>query len=753
MSSIDLVESFTSADLRVHSDPWFWLSRTGLPYWWLLQRAVVAQLVSCGLSPLEIEEVRRGPLPADEVERLGRTLDFDGDTLHVRGDRARPLPLPLAIAGLLEHARDESPHRGSSYMFTDRDGGRVCAVGLIENMQRHAATRGFPGAAARWRRTFLDALAALPYEDGTYEVLRGLCWQGEAPPAEDLREAMMAIHPLGRPNRRNTLVQAIREVPPLAAEIRALTGRRKLAPDDIRKLRLRRFREVHGFWQGNWFDAVAAANWFGVSRSVFDGWVAEAEGRPPDRASAVTRGVRDFVLREFDPERFGKDWVGFHRALERKGFERHYLVTERILRQAGLQNPAGLKAPDQGPSGSAGLRELAVEDAELVLLEFDPARHHDWKAFHAGLQARYGFAYDVGVLVEFLRSKGFVRTIPGIAPQVRARILAEYDPLRFRSTELFVRDLVGLGFAVDRHRLEQLLREAGCEKPMSAWRTVVLAEYAKGGFDDWQTLLDRITAELGFPYCRQTFVKMLSGAGHEPPKPARLDPRWRVEALEAFDAERPRSYQSLHKKLVALGFPYGCDTLTIFLRGEGRILAARSTMSEEAERMVRENYDPARFRSWKNYHAHLKTLGFPHKYYVLIEFVRGCDLPPPDRPLISRAMRELTLSEFDRLVPEGLLAFHRHMQGLGFGPSRETLSTLLAQEGRSFAAKTDWRPQVVEDARRAAPIRNLRAFYRDARPPVSYAALRLVLSDAGVEIPTRGRRRDRGTTVGAGRCR
>lgn len=286
MASIDLVLPFGAAELRTHLDPWFWLSQPKLPYWWLAQRAVVAGLVTCGLSPLEIEEIRRGPLPAAEAEALGRTSDFDGDVLHVRGARARRLPLPAAIAGMLEHAAGASPHRGSEFMFTGMAGGRLGAGGLIDNMQRHAATREFPDAAARWRRTFLDALAALPYDDGIYQTLRGLRWEGDAPSVEQLREAMMAIHPLGKPYRSNTLVQAIRQVPPLAAEIRALAERRELSAGAIRSLKTRRFREVCELWDERWFDGVAAAH-FSAWRGGFS-----TAGSPRPRASPRPRRTR-----------------------------------------------------------------------------------------------------------------------------------------------------------------------------------------------------------------------------------------------------------------------------------------------------------------------------------------------------------------------------------------------------------------------------------------------------------------------------
>jgi hypothetical protein len=56
-------------ELRVHVNPWFWLSQPNLPYWWLVQRAVVAGLLTCGLAPLEIKDIRYGPLPPEEVER------------------------------------------------------------------------------------------------------------------------------------------------------------------------------------------------------------------------------------------------------------------------------------------------------------------------------------------------------------------------------------------------------------------------------------------------------------------------------------------------------------------------------------------------------------------------------------------------------------------------------------------------------------------------------------------------------------
>jgi hypothetical protein len=82
------------------------------------------------------------------------------------------------------------------------------------------------------------------------------------------------------------------------------------------------------------------------------------------------------------------------------------------------------------------------------------------------------------------------------------------------------------------------------------------------------------------------------------------------------------------------------------------------------------------------------------------------------------------------------------MKGLGFRRSRETLKQFLAGAGRSFAPKKDWRSALLEAARQASPIHNLKAFHRDLGPPISYATMRLVLRDAGVEIPTRGSKKD-----------
>jgi transposase len=110
-------------------------------------------------------------------------------------------------------------------------------------------------------------------------------------------------------------------------------------------------------------------------------------------------------------------------------------------------------------------------------------------------------------------------------------------------------------------------------------RTLVLTEYDETKFECWRRFHEHLVA-LGFPYTREPVEALLHAEGFEPPTRWRLDAEWRPKVLAAWDAAPPRSYQSLHVRLKAEGFPYQRVAMQGFLESEGRSVRFRDFLDD-----------------------------------------------------------------------------------------------------------------------------------------------------------------------------